>query len=514
MTHKLFGFMLAAGALLYGDLSQGATIHIAQGALSGSSAHGIDSYLGVPYAAAPVGPNRWRMPLPVPAWTGVRSAIQFASSCEQDISNGFGPYTREYMVPNAVSEDCLYLNIWRPSKTSNTPLPIMVWIPGGGFTSGSGSVPVYNGTPMASKGVIVVNINYRLGVFGFLAHPELTRQGQGSGNFGFADIVAALTWVKENAAALGGDASRITVAGQSAGSMAIHDMIASPAAKNLFARAISESGPGMGQPLMPLAKAETIGKQLLKAANVVSIDELRDLPTDRIRNAEKSLGPGLLRFAPVIDGDLIPRDPYDNAKGSYSDTPILAGMNADESFSPPPKDLPALLDDVKALFGNMADAAHSFYGTRHTADITTTAREIRRDRGIASTWLWASSRAQSSGQPIYLYLFAHTEPGTAQWGAFHTSEVPYALGNLNTPTTRVFTDQDKAISEQVFGYWESFVKTGSPNTPGLPAWAAFDINKPLMMRLDSDAHMQPMLSAQKLEFYQEIISKGWQLSLF
>ncbi|MCA5966344.1 carboxylesterase family protein [Pseudomonas syringae pv. syringae] len=191
--------------------------------------------MGVPYAAAPVGSKRWRMPSPVPAWQGVRSATQFARSCGQDISGGFGPYASEYMVPEGVSEDCLYLNIWRPSKRSSTPLPIMVWIPGGGFTSGSGSVPIYNGAPMASRDV-VVNINYRLGVFGFLAHPELTKQGQGSGNFGFADVIAALEWVKENAAALGGDGNRITLAGQSAGSMAIHDMIASPAAKNLFAR--------------------------------------------------------------------------------------------------------------------------------------------------------------------------------------------------------------------------------------------------------------------------------------
>jgi para-nitrobenzyl esterase len=506
--------VLAAGFFLHGAVSQGAIIQVAQGTLNGASGNGIDSYLGVPYAAAPTGTNRWRMPMPAPAWTGVRSATQFASSCEQDTSTGFGPYTSEYMVPGAVSEDCLYLNIWRPTHPAHTSMPIMVWIPGGGFTSGSGSVPVYNGAPMASKGVIVVNINYRLGVFGFLAHPQLSKEGPGSGNFGFADIVAAMKWVKANAAALGGDPDRITVAGQSAGSMAIHDMIASPVAKNLFARAISESGPGMGQPLMPLATAESVGEQLFKAAKVTSIDELRELPAERVRDAEKSFGPGLLRFAPVIDGVLIPQAPYNNAKGSYSDTPILAGMNANEAFSLPPADLPTLRADVKTLFGDMAGEAAALYGTDGAIDVKSKAREIRRERGIASTWWWASSRAQTSSQPIYLYLFSHVEPGTEEWGAFHTSEVPYALGNLNVPSKRVLTEEDKRLSDQMFGYWANFVKTGNPNTADRPAWAPFDLKNPSMMRLDVHSKMHPMLSREKQRFYQRVISDGGQLSLF
>lgn len=511
---KLSPFILAAGILSYGAASSGATLSIAQGVLRGFSAHGVDSYLGVPYAAAPVGPDRWRMPAPAPVWTGVRSATHFANSCEQDINGGFGAYTSEYMVQDGVSEDCLYLNIWRPSEASATPMPIMVWIPGGGFTSGSGSVPIYNGAPMASRGVIVVNINYRLGVFGFLAHPELTKQGEGSGNFGLADIIAALKWVKQKASALGGDSNRITVAGQSAGSMAIHDMIASPAAKDLFARAISQSGPGMGRPPVPLAEAEAVGEQLLRAAKVTSLDELRALPANQVRDAEKSLGPGLLRFAPVIDGDLIPHDPYSNKKGSYTDTPILAGMNADESFTLPPENLSALRADVKALFGGMAQEAHALYATEQSTDIRSTAREIRRDRGIASTWLWASSRARSSSQPIYLYLFAHVEPGTEEWGAFHTSEVPYALGNLNASTTRAFTDQDARVSDQLLRYWENFIKTGNPNSPELPEWKAFGTAKPTMMRLDSTPGMQPLLSSEKLSFYERVVLKGGRLSLF
>ncbi|MCH5537549.1 carboxylesterase family protein [Pseudomonas syringae pv. syringae] len=270
----------------------------------------------------------------------------------------------------------------------------------------------------------------------------------------------------------------------------------------------------MGRPPMSLAEAETIGQQLLKAAKVSSLAELRELPADQVRKAEKSLGPGLLRFAPVIDGDLIPHDPYNNAVGSYADTPILAGMNADASFSLPPEDLPALRAELRAMYAGMTDQLDALYSTQATSDPRSTAKEIRRDRGLASTWLWVAGRAQSSRQPIYLYLFAHVEPGTEQWGAFHTSEVPYALGNLSVPTARVFSDKDKRVSDLMLGYWENFVKTGNPNKSGLPLWAEFDIDNPLMMRLDSNPRMQSMLPSHKRRFYEQFITRGGQLSLF
>ncbi|PPS48587.1 hypothetical protein B0F86_00235 [Pseudomonas syringae] len=287
-----------------------------------------------------------------------------------------------------------------------------------------------------------------------------------------------------------------------------------PSSEKPVCQVIPQSGPGMGRPPMSLAEAETIGQQLLKAAKVSSLAELRELPADQVRKAEKSLGPGLLRFAPVIDGDLIPHDPYNNAVGSYADTPILAGMNADASFSLPPEDLPALRAELRAMYGGMTDQLDALYSTQATSDPRSTAKEIRRDRGLASTWLWVAGRAQSSRQPIYLYLFAHVEPGTEQWGAFHTSEVPYALGNLSVPTARVFSDKDKRVSDLMLGYWENFVKTGNPNKSGLPLWAEFDIDNPLMMRLDSNPRMQSMLPSHKRRFYEQFITRGGQLSLF
>ena len=417
-------------------------------------------------------------------------------------------------MPGAVSEDCLYLNIWRPTAASAKKLPIVVWIPGGGFTTGSGSVPIYDGSPLASQGVVVVNLNYRLGVFGFLAHPELTQQGQGSGNFGLADILAALKWVNANADALGGDRSHITLAGQSAGSMAIHDLMASPAAKGLFAQVISESGPGMGRPPVVLAKAEAVGRQLFAAAGVKTIAQLRTLSAAKVMAAQKKLGPGLLRFAPVIDGDLLPEDPYSNTVGHYIDTPILAGMNADEAFSLPSNDLPGLHADMKALFGALAPQAQAFYDTQNASDIVGLNRKIRRERGMASTLAWASGRAQTSRYPTYLYLFDHIEPSTEQWGVFHTSEVPYAFGTLDRSAQRTFTDTDRQVSRQVSAYWLNFVKSANPNGAALPDWAVFNPQAPAFMVLNAAPRMRSMLTPEKTEFYKGLRSQGAQLSLF
>lgn len=515
MIKKFFASsLLTVGMFAHVNVSLAATITVEQGVLEGTRAGGVDAYLGIPYAAAPTGLNRWRMPQPPAPWRAKRSAKHFADSCQQELTQGFGPYTQEYMVPGAVSEDCLYLNIWRPSGTSSEKLPIVVWIPGGGFTTGSGSVPVYDGSPMASQGVVVVNLNYRLGVFGFLAHPELTQEGQGSGNFGLADILAALKWVNANADALGGDRNRITIAGQSAGSMAIHDLMASPAAKGLFGQVISESGPGMGRPPVALATAESIGQQLFEAAGVKSIAQLRTLSASQVMTAEKKLGPGLLRFAPVIDGGLLPEDPYGNAAGHYADTPILAGMNADEAFSLPSQDLPGLHADMQALFGALAPQAQTFYATEKAKDIVGLNRTIRRERGMASTLAWATGRAASSRHPTYLYLFDHVEPGTEQWGVFHTSEVPYAFDTLDRTSQRTFTDTDRAVARKVSAYWLNFVKSGNPNSAALPEWAVFNPQATAFMVLNEAPRMRSMLTPEKSAFYKSLVSQGAQLSLF
>jgi para-nitrobenzyl esterase len=247
---------------------------------------------------------------------------------------------------------------------------------------------------------------------------------------------------------------------------------------------------------------------------VRSVEQLRALPAEQIMQAEQKLGPGLLRFAPVVDGDLLPHDPYANVPGQYWDTPLLAGMNGDESFSLPPSDLPGLQADMQALFGDLTPQAEQFYATHEATDIESTSRAIRRERGMASTLMWATSRAQSSVHPTYLYLFNHVEPGTEQWGAFHTSEVPYAFGTLDRSTQRTFTQDDRAVALQVSSYWLNFVKRGNPNGERLPDWAAFDPHAPAFMVLDVAPQQQPGLGRQTLEFYQELVAKGARLSLF
>lgn len=515
--NNFFYSMLLATLLqcLWLSETHAATLKVEQGTLYGTREHGVDAFLGVPYAEPPVGENRWKMPRRAHHWAGTRLATHFAASCQQDLSDGFGPYTAEYLVSGKISEDCLYLNVWKPSASKVTErLPIMVWIHGGGYVSGSGSVPVYDGTAIASQGVVFVNFNYRLGVFGFLAHPELTLEGTGSGNYGLADIIAALQWVRDNAENLGGDRNQITIAGQSAGSMAVHDLIQSPAAKGLFARAISESGPGMGRPPVTLDQAEKTGEKLLRLANTTSISRLRALPVSEINRIVGQLKPEILAFAPVIDGKLLTGNPYASIPYQYSDTPILAGMNADESFVLPAQNADDFHKDIKNIFGNYAGEAQRLYAPNADSDIPSLSRTLRRDRGLASTLIWAEERRASSLHPMYLYLFSHVEPGTEAWGAFHTSEVPYALATLNRTSKRKFTEADHRVSQLASAYWINFVKTGNPNGKSLPHWAAFSNTEPELMQIDTSARMRKFLTPDATKLYRSYVAEGGQITLF
>lgn len=468
------------------DAAPASKVRVTQGTVAGAISQGVESFLGIPYGASPAGINRWRAPQPAPGWKHPRAAVAFGPSCQQEISSGFGPYTQEYLVAGPVSEDCLSLNVWRPAAMLPTArLPVLVWIHGGGFASGSGAVPVYDGAGLARKGVIVITVNYRLGVFGFLAHPELTRAEGSSGNYGIQDIVLALHWVKDNVSAFGGDPARVTVAGQSAGSMAIHDLMVSPQAKGLFQQVISESGPGIGHAPSSLRAAESTGQKLVAAAHVSSVAELRRVPVAELENAVGRLRAGLFGFAPVTDGRWIPSDPYRNVPGSFIDTPILAGMNADEAFEP--------------LSEGAAAAA---------------ARRTRKERGLASTEQWARARSHASQQPIYLYIFDHVEPGAEAWGTFHSSEIPYVLGTLDASKARAFTVGDRTLSAQVSSYWVNFIKTGNPNARGLPTWPHYHAADPRIMELGNATRSVPLLDAPTRRFYDTYVQQGGVLSLF
>lgn len=295
------------------------------GQVAGKPLEGVEAFLGIPYAGDTGGQNRWRAPQPAPKWSGVRQATDFGPDCQQEpphVPPGGSPWSAEYFPTKAMSEDCLFVNVWRPTSAAGGTLPVMVWIHGGGFAGGSGSVPLYDGTALARQGIVVVSLNYRVGVFGFLAHPALTQEAGSSGNYGLMDQIAALHWVRDNIRQFGGEPAQVTIAGQSAGAASVHALLASPRAAGLFQRAIAQSGSGMGIPIPPRAAAEAMGEKLLTAAKVNTLDDLRSLPADQVADAAKAplLGPPGLRFTPIIEPTVLP-DPT----AQQQDIPVLTG---------------------------------------------------------------------------------------------------------------------------------------------------------------------------------------------
>ncbi|HEY2399189.1 MAG TPA: carboxylesterase family protein, partial [Steroidobacteraceae bacterium] len=320
------------------------TVSTTSGNLRGGRDGNVDAYLGIPYAKPPVGALRWRAPVKMDKWTGTRDASGFAASCYQPWPPlHFGPYTPEFTDAPPPSEDCLYLNVWTP-RAPGTRLPVLVWIHGGAFLTGSGAIEIYNGRHLASQGVVVVTINYRVGPFGFLALPELTAESShgGSGNYGLLDMIAALQWVRENISAFGGSPEEVTIAGQSAGAAAVNDLLASPAARGLFKRAVAESGSGMGFPALALKDAQADALAFAKYLGATTLAELRALPPERLQEAvwipiagsgNEYTRPRVL-FRPVLDHAVLAADPEDPAAPVQSNVPLITGYNADEGYDP------------------------------------------------------------------------------------------------------------------------------------------------------------------------------------
>src|SRR5689334_3228139 len=328
---------IAAAAILAATVAhaQIREVDVTGGKVAGVSAGGTTVFKGIPFAAAPVGERRWKAPQPVAPWTGVRDGSKFGAACVQDPM-----FPRLFAGPTELSEDCLYLNVWTPAKSAGDKLPVMVWIYGGGFVGGQTSAPIYDGAKLAAKGVILVSVAYRLGAFGFLAHPELSREsGKGSGNFGLQDQIAGLQWVKANIAKFGGDPGRVTIFGESAGGISVSMLTASPAAKGLFQRAISESGGSFGGPrrgnegglnVPPLKVAEANGQKFLEKLGVNNIAAARAVGADKIMAAQGAGLSAAAAFWPVFDGDVLPGDQYELYQAKqFNDTPVLIGTNSD-----------------------------------------------------------------------------------------------------------------------------------------------------------------------------------------
>ena len=509
------------------------------GPLEGSTApSGVHMFKGVPFAAPPVGAMRWREPQPVGNWTTVRPAKEFGSRAMQQPLFGDMNFRSK-----GVSEDCLYLNVWTAAKSAQEHRPVLVYFYGGGFVAGDGSEPRYDGEAMARRGIVAVTVNYRLGLFGFLAHPELSKESpnQASGNYGFLDQSTALRWVQQNIAAFGGDPKQVTIAGESAGSMSVSAQMVSPLSKNLFARAIGESGSMLNTSfgLAPLAQAEQAGLAFATSLGAASLAALRALPAKQLLEAAGK--PGTARFAPTLDKHFLTEAPAATfAAGQQAHVPLLVGWNSQEmghqallgAEAPTPESYRAA---VQKLYGERADAVLKLYPAATAAEAEQAATDLASDRFIAySTWKWADAHARTSGQPVYRYFYARPRPamtpemGNATAGlaggvikqapsapkalpargAVHSAEIEYALGNLPTNKVYAWTPDDYKVSETMQAYFANFIKTGNPNGAGLPIWPAAKAGPDeQVLHIDVKTRVEPDQHRARYEFLDQAVAK-------
>jgi para-nitrobenzyl esterase len=496
-------------------------VRIANGLLEGTTeASGIRSFKGVPFAAPPTGALRWREPQPVQAWKEIRQAKKFAPRAMQ-----LPLFSDMNFRSDGVSEDCLYLNVWTPAKSANEKLPVLVYFYGGGFVAGDGSEPRYDGESMARRGIVAITVNYRLGVFGFLAHPELTKESphKASGNYGFLDQSAALRWVQQNIAAFGGDPKKVTIAGESAGSMSVSAQMASPLSKTLFARAIGESGSMLNTSFgpIPLAEGEKNGVAFATSIGATSLADLRALPAQQLLEAAGK--PGVTRFAPTIDSYFFTQSPTATfAAGQQARVPLLVGWNSQEMSAPfllgkEPPTPENYRQVVQKLYPERAAEVMKLYPATTAQEAEKSATDLAGDRFIAySTWKWADMHSQTGGQPVYRYLYARPRPAMnpamgnapAAKGAAHSAEIEYALGNLATNEVYAWTPEDYKVSETMQSYFANFIKTGNPNGTGLATWPdAKTGGSGQILRLDVITRAEPEQHRARYLLLDQLVTK-------
>ncbi|HXX20432.1 MAG TPA: carboxylesterase family protein [Candidatus Acidoferrum sp.] len=480
-------------------------VRVEQGQLSGAPGRSPDVrvYKGVPFAAPPVGDMRWKPPQPAAPWQGVRQAAQFGNSCAQTPMPANSVYGG--IAPPPASEDCLYLNIWTPAKSADDRLPVMVWIHGGGFAHSTGAAFGYDGENLARKGVVVVTINYRLGIFGFLALPELTAESphHASGNYALLDQIAALEWIHCNIAAFGGDSTRVTIFGQSAGSASVNVLMASPLAKGLFVRAIGESGGSFG-PMPSLVDAEKQGVQFASALGVTQ-DLLKSL---RAKSADDLIkAKGNEDAEPIVDGWVLPESVYSIfAEGKQNDAPIIVGNNANEGGNLAP--LPdggitaaQFAENARKNFGSFADQFMKAYPA--ATDDQAAAAHFASFRDAAFGWdmrIWARMETETGHRRAYRYYFSRVPPGPgSRLGAFHGADLAYVFENY--PFRIFYQDWDKQLGETIENYWANFARTGDPNGPGLSVWPIYDPQRDDVLEFGDQISVQLRVNAAGLDFF-------------
>jgi para-nitrobenzyl esterase len=489
---------------------------------------GVRAYFGVPFAAPPTGDLRWREPQPVKPWRGVYNADRFAPECIQILR----PHNiNHYFGEEATSEDCLYLNLWAPGEIKpDAKLPVILWLYGGGLSIGSASMPNYSGENIAKKGVIYVASAYRVGAFGFMAHPQLTAENshRASGNYGYLDQVATLQWIQRNIAAFGGDPNRVTVMGQSAGAGSGFNLQASPLAKGLFHRVVGMSGGGLraGADPISLAEAEGSGIELQRTLKLSSLDDLRAMPADRILavQAEFQLGgtAGTVRFRPNVDPHFMPKTPREIfASGEQSDVPLLLGFTRDESSNDlrTAKTAAEFEDAARRYFGDRAAEFLRLYPSKK--DVSVVGAAAARDGGMATSMRsWALGQMQKGRAPVYMYMysrahpyapnarFADINPQTA--GAYHTSDVPYFLLTQDVYNkireTRAWTHYDRQLADVMSNALVAFASTGSPSTP-TQSFPQFDTKSERVLEF-GDSVRQIQFDKRRMKFFETVNPPG------
>jgi para-nitrobenzyl esterase len=451
--------------------------------------HSVSIYKGVPFAAPPVGNLRWREPQPPRPWKGTLVCQKFAASPIQNTPRPFMMWSQEFIAPaEPLSEDCLYLNIWTPTKSDEAKKPVLVYIYGGGFVSGSSACAVYDGEALAKEGIVYVSINYRVGIFGFLSHPELTKESsnKASGNYALLDQIAALQWIKKNIAAFGGDPSRVTIAGQSAGSFSVQALVASPLAKGLFRGAIAHSGASFTRSTKSLIEAEKTGEAISQMVGKPGLKNLRALPADSVLKLANQFPFGT--FGIITDGYVLPEKMADIFKNKkHNDVPLIAGWVTGDA------NLMGALNQSKEKFIEWAGVT---YGDRKDSFLKVfpaqTEEEAKRSQeklamlqfaGLADHQ-WASFNASNS----YLYQFSYVptdKPRFPNYGAFHSADVPFALHTLKM-WDRPWTNVDYSVEKFMSAYWINFIKNGNPNGEGLPDWKKYDFELGNIMELGKE----------------------------
>ena len=463
------------------------TVHIEGGLIRGfyNERTGVYAYKGIPFASPPVGDLRWNAPQPVIPWDGIKSCLAFGPSPMQPKPVAFFMIGPEFVVPPApLSEDCLYLNVWTAAKSPEEKRPVLVWIYGGGFMTGGAAAAGYSGESLARQGIIFVSFNYRLGIFGFLAHPALTAESDhhASGNYALMDQIAALTWVKKNIRAFGGDPDRVTIAGQSAGSASVNCLMTSPSARGLFHSAIGESGSlVLENPLLrmwPLADAEKEGVHIAEKLNAGDLATLRAMTAEQLQIRATGF------FSPIVDGFIMPvsvADAYKN--GQQIHIPLLTGWNGDEGFLFGMASRENFAKQIKE-FGSDSNLFKKYFPFNTDSESTASQIALSVDKTIGlSQYQWALKQNEYSTEKTFLYFFTRKPPADGdkkKFGAYHTAEIGYALHNLDS-IQRSWQPVDRRLEQQMSAYWVQFVKTGNPNRAGLPAWGAFSNHVPNSM---------------------------------